>query len=154
MLTGTRARRLLIEDGRCVGVEPTAAAVRAQHEVVVCAGAIDSPKLLMLSGIGKADALTRLGIEVVADLPGVGENLQDHMLTPLIYSSARPVPPVAPGTQGMHAHLFDRSKPGLAVPDTQPLVLPHSRVRALDGRAGGRLHADGRACTPGEPRDG
>ncbi len=121
VLTRTRARRLLFENGRCVGVETDGGEVRAEHEVVVCAGAIDSPKLLMLSGIGRADALARLEIEVVSDLPGVGANLQDHMLAPVIYSSTRPVPPVVPGTQGMHAHLFDRSKPGLAVPDTQPL---------------------------------
>jgi choline dehydrogenase len=121
VLTRTRARRLLIEDGRCVGVEIGGGELRAEHEVVVCAGAIDSPKLLMLSGIGRADDLRRLGIDVVADLPGVGENLQDHMLAPVIYSSARPVPPVVPGTQGMHAHLFARSRPDLPVPDTQPL---------------------------------
>ena len=108
VLTGTRARRLLFEGGRCVGVETDGGEVRAEHEVVVCAGAIDSPKLLMLSGIGRADALARLGIEVVVDLPGVGENLHDHLLAPgrlLVDASG------AAGRAGdagrMHAHLFD-----------------------------------------------
>ena len=125
LLTGTRARRLIIEGGRCVGVELSGEGapeqVRAEHEVVVCAGAIDSPKLLMLSGIGKADELARHGIAVVVDLPGVGKNLQDHLLVPVVCSAARPVPPVVPGTQPLHAQLFARSKAGLPGPDTQPL---------------------------------
>jgi choline dehydrogenase len=75
-------RRLVIEDGRCAGVEyavhgrPTVA--RAGAEVVLCAGAIGSPQLLLLSGIGPAEQLRSAGVDVVHDLPGVGENLQDH----------------------------------------------------------------------------
>jgi len=125
VLGGAYARRLLFEDGRCVGVEIArdgdVERVRAEHEVVVCAGTLESPKLLQLSGIGDGDALGSLGIDVVVDLPGVGANLHDHSLVPLIWSSARSVPPTVRGTQPLHAHLFARSRPGLAVPDLQPL---------------------------------
>jgi len=76
------ATRLVLEGARVVGVEyldeRRLERVRATREVVLCAGAVDSPKLLMLSGIGAADDLRALGIPVAADLPGVGRNLQDH----------------------------------------------------------------------------
>jgi choline dehydrogenase len=124
VLTGARATRLLIEDGRCTGVElvrdGAVERVRAEHEVVVCGGTIESPKLLLLSGIGDADELGRLGIDVVANLPGVGRNVHDHVLSPVIYSASQPVP-AAVGIQQFHAHLFWRSRPGLVGPDVQPL---------------------------------
>ena len=80
-----RVTRLLIEGRRAVGVEYVREGsiepvrVRAAREVVLCAGAIDSPRLLMLSGVGNAKQLRAHGIDVVADLPGVGQNLQDHL---------------------------------------------------------------------------
>jgi choline dehydrogenase-like flavoprotein len=122
MLTGTRARRLLLEGGRCVGVDIGGREVNAGQEVVLCAGAIESPKLLMLSGIGPAGELARAGIDDAVDLAGVGENLHDHLLSPVICSSSRPMPPVVPGTTALHAHLFARSRADLPAPDTQPLV--------------------------------
>jgi choline dehydrogenase len=75
---------VLIENNRAVGVEclsPTQGLERhhAACEVLLCAGAFNSPQLLMLSGVGPAAQLNRLGIEVRFDLPGVGENLQDHL---------------------------------------------------------------------------
>lgn len=83
-----QVRRLTVERGRVTGLEylelsgGTAGApvrrVRATREVVLCAGAIDSPKLLLLSGIGPAEALRALDLPVIHDLPGVGLNLQDH----------------------------------------------------------------------------
>jgi choline dehydrogenase-like flavoprotein len=82
VLTGACGPRLLFEGTRCVGVEiardGALEEIRAEREVVVCAGTVESPKLLLLSGIGAADELGRLGIDVVADLPGVGRNLHDH----------------------------------------------------------------------------
>ena len=78
-----RVLRLMCEGRRAIGVEllqngvPTQS--RAAREVVLCAGAVDSPRLLMLSGIGPADHLRARGIGVVADVPGVGRNLQDHL---------------------------------------------------------------------------
>jgi choline dehydrogenase len=81
--SSVRATRVLLEGQRAIGVEylrdGRREEVRAQREVVVCAGAIDTPKLLMLSGIGAAADLQALGIPVVSDLPGVGANLQDHL---------------------------------------------------------------------------
>jgi choline dehydrogenase len=126
VLTDAYARRLLFEDGRCVGAEVgrdgRLERVRAEHEVVVSAGTIESPKLLQLSGIGPGEHLRRAGIDVLVDLPGVGENLHDHSLVPLVYASSRPMPPALPGLQPLHSHLFARSRPGLAVPDIQPLA--------------------------------
>ncbi|HUJ91147.1 MAG TPA: GMC family oxidoreductase N-terminal domain-containing protein [Gaiellaceae bacterium] len=123
--TGARATRLLLEGGRCVGVEVAGDGaveqVRAAHEVVVCGGTIESPKLLMLSGIGDAAELARHGIDAAVDLPGVGKNLHDHALSPVIYAASRTVPAAQPGLQQLHAHLFARSRAGLVGPDLQPL---------------------------------
>jgi choline dehydrogenase len=87
--TRARVTRILVEEGSAVGVEYIARGrkwiARANREVILSAGAIASPKLLMLSGIGPADELRRYGIGVVADLPGVGKNLQDHIEISLIY---------------------------------------------------------------------
>ena len=83
--TRAMATRILIERGRAVGVEYVEGDDRSRHgaraeaEVLVTAGAIGSPKLLLLSGIGPAGELRALGIDVVHDLPGVGRNLQDHI---------------------------------------------------------------------------
>lgn len=87
--TGTAVTRVLIEKGRAVGVECVKGkrtfVYRADQEVIVSTGAIATPKLLMLSGIGPADQLRRHGIDVQADLPGVGQNLQDHIEISLVY---------------------------------------------------------------------
>ena len=127
VLTGARARRLLFDGARCTGVEVvldgTVESVRAEHEVVVCCGTIESPKLLLLSGIGDSEQLRRLGIAVRGHLPGVGKNLHDHVLSPVVFAAARPVPPPIPGLQMLHAHLFARSRPGLVGPDIQPLFV-------------------------------
>ncbi len=85
VLTGAHALRLLIERGRAIGVEYVRGegagleTVRAEREVVVASGAIGSPRLLLLSGIGPADELRAAGVAPVHDLPGVGRNLQDHI---------------------------------------------------------------------------
>jgi len=89
VLTDLAARRIVFEGSRAVGVEVAAKGrsevIRADREVIVTSGAIGSPKLLLLSGIGKGDELRRLGIPVVQDLPPVGENLQDHMDVDVVY---------------------------------------------------------------------
>src|SRR5579862_417243 len=66
--------------------------LRCSGDVVVCGGVIGSPQLLLLSGIGPADELRGLGLEVLADLPGVGANLHDHALATLLFESSRPIP--------------------------------------------------------------
>jgi choline dehydrogenase len=93
--TGIRVVRVLIEAGRAIGIEyiqrGSRFQVRAAREVILCAGAVGSPHLLLLSGIGPKQQLEPLGVSVVADLPGVGENLQDHLAAALSYASTQPV---------------------------------------------------------------
>jgi choline dehydrogenase len=88
VLTDALATRVLFEDGRAVGVEVLhnnqLEEVRAQREVLVCAGAYHSPQLLLLSGLGPADELRAWGIEPRVDLP-VGRNLQDHLMAVLVW---------------------------------------------------------------------
>ncbi len=83
VLTGARTRRVVLENRRATGVEVSLASgiqtVRAKREVIVSAGALQSPQLLMLSGIGEGARLQALGIPVAHDLPGVGRNLRDHV---------------------------------------------------------------------------
>jgi len=123
--TGARSHRLLSEKGRCQGVVYERAAklhtARAAREVVVCGGAIGSPHLLLLSGIGPADDLRKLGIDVKADLAGVGKNLHDHLLTFVIHEASRDIP--APNHNVLEAHLFAKSDPRLPGPDHQPLFM-------------------------------
>jgi choline dehydrogenase-like flavoprotein len=82
--TGALTTRILVEKGRAIGVEiierdGAPKMLRADREILVTSGAIGTPKLLLQSGIGPADHLKRVGVPVVHDLPGVGENLQDHL---------------------------------------------------------------------------
>ena len=90
-----QATRVLIEQGRAVGIEYQSPGgrrtARARREVVVCGGAYGSPQLLQLSGLGPADHLRELGLEVVRDMPAVGANLHDHFCTYLMWRCARPI---------------------------------------------------------------
>jgi choline dehydrogenase len=145
IITNALATGLLIEGGRAAGVtyryggrDETA---RAQAEVILAAGAIGSPQLLMLSGIGPADDLREHGIYVIADNPAVGANLMDHPMVPVLWST--------PGVKGLwestgnagfarwrvtrkgpltsniaEAGGFARSDPRLTAPDLQWQVLP------------------------------
>jgi len=92
-VTNAQVSRLIIEDGRCVGVHLTQDAggreFRAARGVILCAGAFGSPHILMLSGIGPAAHLREHGIGVVRDLPGVGAGLQDHALAMMNFAVAR-----------------------------------------------------------------
>ncbi len=82
--------RIVFEGTRAVGVEVNGRVVRA-NEVILCGGAINSPQLLQLSGVGNAGELEEAGVRVVHDLPGVGENLQDHLEVYVQYASKQPV---------------------------------------------------------------
>jgi choline dehydrogenase len=87
--------RILFEGDRAVGVEWTRRGRGTRRadagEVILCGGAINSPQLLQISGVGAADHLRSIGVDVVADLPGVGDNLQDHLEVYIQHSSTRPV---------------------------------------------------------------
>ena len=118
--TNALAARLLIDDGRCTGVEYLKGSRRHRAhapEVIVCGGAIESPKLLMLSGIGDPAELKAAGIETVVDLPGVGKNFHNHVLTGVIHEAIQPVPQ---GRQNLsESALFVKSDPAETGPDLQ-----------------------------------
>jgi choline dehydrogenase len=94
-ITRALARKVVIEDGRAVGVEVERGGkievIRANVEVILAASSLNSPKLLMLSGIGPAAELAQHGIEVIADRPGVGKNLQDHLEFYFQFASKKPI---------------------------------------------------------------
>ena len=95
VITQALATRILFERGRAAGIECRVGAqhciIRARRGVILCAGSIQSPHLLMVSGIGPAAALRQHGIPIVVDRAGVGENLQDHLQFRLIYRCAMPI---------------------------------------------------------------
>ncbi len=157
------AQRIVIEDGRAVGVEVlrggTREVLHASGEVILAASSINSPKLLMLSGIGPAAHLAEHGIDVVADRAGVGQNLQDHLELYIQMAASQPITlykhwnvfsKAVIGAQwlftktGMGASnqfesaAFIRSKPGIKYPDIQYHFLPIA-VR-YDGQAAAEGH--------------
>jgi len=157
------ARRVVIEGGRAVGVEVqrggTVQVIRATREVVLAASSINTPKLLMLSGVGCGAHLAEHGVPLVAHRPGVGANLQDHMELYLQFASSKPITlykhwnlwgKATIGAQWLftgkglgasnqfEACAFIRSKPGVEYPDIQYHFLPMA-VR-YDGRAAAEGH--------------
>src|ERR1700722_11176440 len=146
VITGSQVKSLVFDGGgRAVGVrlsgpgllyahrtDPTDSAphptlaplpatlLRCSGDVIVSGGVIGSPQLLLLSGIGPADDLRALGLEVRADLPGVGANLHDHALATLLYESSQTIPEGK--ANNLEAHLFAASDPGMPAPDLQPLM--------------------------------
>ena len=123
--TGARVHRVLLEDGRAVGVEYAADGALhrayASAETVLSGGVIGSAQTLLLSGIGPAEQLREVGVDVAVDLPGVGENLHDHLLVSNVYEASRPLPPGRANL--LESQLFastDARRPG---PDLQPLFL-------------------------------
>ncbi|MFC1442639.1 GMC family oxidoreductase N-terminal domain-containing protein [Streptacidiphilus sp. N1-10] len=120
--TGLRAKRLVIDGNRrCTGVEYLdpdlvhTRTVRARRETVVSCGSIDTPKLLMLSGIGPAGHLREVGVDVVLDAPGVGENLQDHPEGVIMWNALQPM--VTRSNQWWEIGIFAATEPGLDRPD-------------------------------------
>jgi choline dehydrogenase-like flavoprotein len=99
VVTDAHVQRLLIDAGTCIGVEYRISQgiqiSLAAREVVVTAGTIGSPQLLLLSGVGPADHLREVDIDVKADLPGVGANLQDHPKSQVSYAAQHPVMPTS-----------------------------------------------------------
>lgn len=142
--TGALATRVLVSGGRATGVEYRSGGrvhTVSAGEVVLSGGAVNSPQLLMLSGIGPADHLREVGVDVVHDLPGVGSGLQDHPLVPVVWhvregkSLFRAESPSGyarwfaarrgPLTSNLaEAGMFTRSTPGLPEVDLQMHFLP------------------------------
>ena len=158
-LIRTEVIRVVIQDGRAVGVETTKGTVRAREEVILAASSINSPKILMLSGIGPGKHLAEHGIEVVADRPGVGANLQDHLELYVQMAASQPVSlfkywnllgkayvgarwmlnKTGPGASNQFESCgFIRSEPGVDYPDIQFHFLPIA-VR-YDGQAAAEGH--------------
>ena len=122
--TGREVHSVIVSDGRAIGVrlgEGSDSEELRADEVILSAGAIGSPVILLRSGIGPAADLTALGIPVVQDSPGVGQNLHDHLLSPVIFRTQRPIGPPQPGVSVTQTHLFWRSRDDLTEPDTQPI---------------------------------
>jgi choline dehydrogenase len=157
--TDALATRLLLEGKRCVGVafrqRGQDREVRAAREVILCGGAVNSPHLLQISGIGPAANLQSIGVAVAHDLPGVGGNLQDHYVARIshraknavsinqlahgIRLAAEAVRFVATGRGALtfgvtSAQVFCRSREGLASPDLQLLFTPASYDAARFGQ--------------------
>jgi len=157
------ARRVVIENQRATGVEIEARkqiqVVRAKREVILAASSINSPKLLLLSGVGPAAELRQHGIDVVADRPGVGRNLQDHLELYIQQESKQPITlngvlnPLSKAligaqwlffrtglgaTNHFEAAAFLRSKPGVDYPDIQYHFIP-AAVR-YDGKSAAASH--------------
>ena len=157
------ARKVIIENGRATGVEYAAGSeikrIHATSEVIIAASAINSPKLLMLSGIGPAKHLQDHGIDVIADRPGVGQNLQDHLELYIQMAASQPVSlykywnlfgkawvglqwlltKKGPGASNQfESAAFIRSSAGVDYPDIQYHFLPIA-VR-YDGQAAAEGH--------------
>lgn len=160
---------VMFEGKRATGVEYLQKGechkVRASREVILSGGAVNTPQLLLLSGLGDAEYLRRWDLPVVADLPGVGQNLQDHLdvtvqvecTQPItLYTFSKPLSQLKTGAQylffkggagrqqGLEAGAFLKSRPGLEVPDLQfhfvaALMIDHGRVKA--DRHGFMAHA-------------
>jgi choline dehydrogenase len=120
VLTGAQAVKLRLTGTRCTGVDyiidGALRSVQASRETIVAAGAIDSPRLLMLSGIGPNDDLKRLGIPTSVNLSGVGQNLQDHILLSGMFFEARSTQETLAGSRS-GSTCFWKSRPELDVPD-------------------------------------
>ena len=121
VITEAVVSKLQFEQKRCTGVEFIAdgqqQTAEANREVILSAGAIESPKLLLLSGVGNAQQLAPLEIPLVADLPGVGENFHNHVLTGIIGKTNQAVP--APKQNMSESCLFTKSDQSLEAPDLQ-----------------------------------
>lgn len=136
--TGAQVQKIVVEEGRAVGVELAGEGiVSAEREVILSSGAIGSPRLLMLSGIGPADHLKSVGVPVVFDQPGVGSNLQDHLDLFVIAECSGP-------------HTYDRyAKPHLSVlAGLQYILTKTGPVASSLFETGGFWYADPEARSP------
>jgi choline dehydrogenase len=136
VLTDTLVRRVILQGKRATGVELVRGGeiltVKARAEVILSLGAIQTPKVLLHSGIGDEAELTRVGIPVVEHLPGVGQNLQDHVSFGCTWEYKDPI---APRNSGSEATLYWKSRPELQAPDflfcQVEFPVPSERTAAL-----------------------
>jgi choline dehydrogenase-like flavoprotein len=140
VVTDALVHRMRLDGDRCTGVEYSVGTelflAYCSGEVVLTAGAVGSPQLLLLSGIGPASRLRAVGIEAAVDLPGVGANLFDHPKSGVVYQSAQPVPPTVHGNA--EALGLIRSNPAAGTPDIQVMLADRpSRAKMLPGPATG-----------------
>src|SRR5215469_18662815 len=123
VLTRALVVRVAFAGKRAVGVEflrdGQSHRIAARREIVLCLGAVNTPKVLMQSGIGDESELTRAGIVVVQPLPGVGRNFRDHIIAPCIWEYKTPLPFQ---NSGGEATIFWKSDPSLDTPDLQPIL--------------------------------
>lgn len=91
--TQTQAAKINIENGKAIGAETTRGTIHASRAVILTCGSIQTPQLMMLSGLGPAHHLKTLGIGIVADLPHVGEHLRDHVAAPIVWETHAPIAP-------------------------------------------------------------
>jgi choline dehydrogenase len=136
--TYLHVHRVLIENGRAVGVVgsrlDTLVEIRAETEVILSAGAYNSPQLLMLSGVGPADLLRSFDIPVVVDLPSVGWNLQDHPQTWLSFEHSQPTSLIAAAAP-LHVKQYEDSRTGPMTsngPETGGFVRTDASLRGPD----------------------
>ncbi len=124
VLTGALVTRILFDGRRAAAVEilhqGRTRRIAAGSEIVLSLGAINTPKVLMQSGIGDADDLAAAGIGVVQHLPGVGGNFQDHLFVPCVWEAQAPI---VPRNNAAEATFFWKSDPSLDTPDLQPFQL-------------------------------
>jgi choline dehydrogenase len=135
LVTDALVHRVIVENRTCVGVEyrylgEAPVLVRCTREVILAAGGIGSPHLLMLSGIGPEAHLEKVGIDVVHPLAAVGSNLQDHPLTGVIYHAAQPVPTAQHNHGEVMGLIRTRSEKG--APDLQILFVDSAEAVGLD----------------------
>jgi choline dehydrogenase-like flavoprotein len=137
VITSALVHRVRLQGHRCTGVDYSVGAdafsVGCSGEVVLTAGAVGSAQLLLQSGIGPQSDLRSIGIDVAADLPGVGANLFDHPMSGVVYRSARPVPP----GQNNHGEALGLIRsPDADTPDVQVMFVDVPlRAAALSGPA-------------------
>jgi choline dehydrogenase-like flavoprotein len=136
IVTEAMVHRVLLEGARAIGIEYRTSAgelvtERAAEEVVLAAGAIGSPQLLMLSGIGPWAHLRSVGVDVVVDLPGVGANLQDHPIAAISYRASSPLP--VPRNNQCEAIGLIRTGAEDTAPDLQILIVDSAPVAGFEG---------------------
>lgn len=117
---------IIVENGRAVGVQTADGPIYSDGDLVVCCGAFDTPKLLLLSGIGPAAHLREMGVDVVHDLPGVGEHLLDHPEGVVNWEISQPMPPEA--VNFWEVGIFAKTDPALPAPD----LMMHLGVTVFD----------------------